>query len=92
MIKTVLPYAIPAASAFAAWLFSFIYYKAERKNDLSVKLIDQIEDLANKYSEISKKYVDLQVEFCKLKKENAKLKQAILTLKPDFDKMEGRQQ
>lgn len=85
MIKSALPYLIPAATAFTGWLFGFIYHRKERKNDLSIKLIKQIEDLTDKYVELNNKYALLSYEFCALRRKNDKLIIAITTINPDFN-------
>ena len=65
---------IPILSSFVGWFFSFFYYKRERKNDLHVKLFEQIEDLTAKYADLSQKYVMLQKQICALTKENQLLR------------------
>jgi hypothetical protein len=75
---------IPIAGGFIGWLFTFIYYRKERKNDLSAKLLKQFDDLSNKYIELNNKYVSLHLQMCKLQKENNRLKNAIKEIKPDF--------
>lgn len=92
MIKTLLPYLVPVATAFTGWLFGFIYHRNERKSDLTIKLIRQIEDLTVKYIELNTNYMELNYQFCELKRENEKLKEAVLTIKPDFDILEEKQQ
>ena len=92
MFKTLLPYIIPAATAFSGWFFGFIYHRNERKSDLTIKLIRQIEDLTVKYIQLNTNYMDLNYRFCELKRENEKLKEAILTINPNFDILEEKQQ
>ncbi|HDP55552.1 MAG TPA: hypothetical protein ENN24_07750 [Bacteroidetes bacterium] len=84
MFKTILPYLIPTATAFISWVFAFFYYRKERKNDLSAKLFEQLDDLSNKYIELNSKYVSLHLQMGKLQKENNRLKNAIKEIKPDF--------
>ncbi len=88
MFKTLLPFIIPAVTAFSGWLFGFIYHRKERKSDLTIKLIKRIEDLTVKYIELNTKYMELTYAFCELRNENEKLKAAVLTIKPDFDTLE----
>jgi len=61
---------IPLLAGFVGWLFSFLYHRKERKNDLHIKLFTQIEDLTAKYADLSNKYVILQKQVCMLTKEN----------------------
>jgi peptidoglycan hydrolase CwlO-like protein len=87
MFKTILPYLIPTATAFISWVFAFFYYRKERKNDLSAKLFEQLDELSNKYIELNDKYVKLHLQMCKLQKENNELKAAIKVIKPEIKEL-----
>lgn len=88
MFKNILPYLIPAATAFVSWVFAFFYYRKERKNDLSAKLFSQLDDLSKKYIELNDKYVKLHIQLSKLQRENNELKAVINIIKPEIKQLQ----
>jgi cell division protein FtsB len=81
MDSKIIPIFAPVVSSFATWLFTHLYHRKEKKNDLENKLTVRIEELTQRILELNQKLLDNVQEINAIKLENIELKRQIMLLK-----------
>ncbi len=81
MDSKIIPIVAPVVSSFITWLFTHLYHRKEKKNDLENKLTLRIETLTQQFLKLNQKLLDNAQEINALKLENIELKRQIMLLK-----------